>query len=101
MAEKKIKVEWHKEASLHFNQILEYLSNESEQAVSIVGNSILDEIEKLPKHTKAHSLDRFKRSNDGNYRALIVYSYRISYYVDINIIYILRIRHMSREPLEY
>ena len=101
MAKQKIKVEWHKDASLHFNQILEYLYNESEHAVSIVGNAILDEVEKLAKYPNAYPLDRFKKNNDGNYRACIVYSYRISYYINENVIYILRIRHTSREPLEY
>jgi mRNA-degrading endonuclease RelE of RelBE toxin-antitoxin system len=81
--------------------LLEHLHEESEQAVDIVGNAILDEIEKLKVHPASQPLDRFKRKNDGNYWACIVYSYRISYYVDGNILYILRIRHTSREPLEH
>lgn len=101
MAKKKIRIEWHKEATKHFNELLEYLHYESEQAASLVGNAILDEIEKLAVHPTAQPLDRFKKNNDGNYRACIIYSYRISYYVDSNTIYILRIRHTSREPLEY
>ena len=101
MAKKKIRVEWNREASLHYHDLLEYLYNESETAAAIVGNAILDEIEKLATHPTAQPLDRFKKNNDGNYRACIVYSYRISYYADGNIIYILRIRHTSREPLEH
>lgn len=101
MAKKKIRIEWHKEASLNFDELLEYLYYESEQAASLVGNAILDEIEKLAAHPTSQPLDRFKKNNDGNFRACIVYSYRISYYVDSNIIYILRIRHTSREPLEH
>jgi plasmid stabilization system protein ParE len=101
MAKKKIKTEWSKEASLHFYELLEYLHKESESAASIVGNAILDEIENLAANPEIHPLDRFKKHNDGCYRACIVYSYRISYYVDENQIYILRIRHTSREPLEY
>ena len=101
MAKKKITIEWGQEASLHFNELLAYLYHESERASSIVGNAILDEVEKLAAHPAAHPLDRFKKRNDGNHRACIIYSYRISYYVDGNTIYILRIRHTSREPLEY
>lgn len=101
MAKKKITIEWHGKASINFNKILEYLYKESETAVFIVGNAILDEVEKLATYPTAHPLDRFKKHNDGNYRACIVYSYRISYYTNDNIIYILRIRHTSREPLEY
>jgi plasmid stabilization system protein ParE len=101
MAKKKIRIEWHKAATKHFDELLEYLYYESEQAASLVGNAILDEIEKFAAYPTAQSLDRFKKNNDGNFRACIVYSYRISYYVDENTICILRIRHTSREPLEH
>lgn len=101
MAKKKIRIEWHKPATKQFDELLEYLYYESEQAASLVGNAILDEIEKLAAHPTAQPVDRFKKNNDGNFRACIVYSYRISYYIDGNIIYILRIRHTSREPLEH
>ncbi|MBW6482861.1 MAG: type II toxin-antitoxin system RelE/ParE family toxin [Vicingaceae bacterium] len=100
MAKQKINIEWNKKASVNFYKILEYLNKESETAAFIVGNAILDEVEKLITHSTAHPLDRFKRNNDGNYRACIVYSYRISYYLFDDTIYILRIRHTSREPLE-
>ena len=100
MAKKKIRIEWNRNASQNFHELLEYLHKESERAASIVGNAILDEIEKLVMYPIAHPLDRFKKNNDGNYRACIVYNYRISYYVDGNTLYILRIRHTSREPLE-
>ena len=76
MAKKKIRTEWHKEAALHLHELLEYLHNESESASSIVGNAVLDEIEKLAAHPAAQPLDRFKKNNGGNYRACIVYSYR-------------------------
>ena len=101
MVKKKLKVEWHPEAKVHFIEILKYLQQESEMSVSIVGNAILDTIERLVIHPYANPLDRFKKHNDGNYRAYMVYRYRISYYVDGETIYILRIRHTSREPLEY
>lgn len=101
MVKKKIKIEWSDEASTHFYELLGYLYSESDRAISVVGNAILDGVKKLAIHATAHPLDRFKKHNDGNYRAFIVYSYRISYYIDGAIIYILRIRHTSREPLEY
>ncbi|OFX42850.1 MAG: hypothetical protein A2046_03650 [Bacteroidetes bacterium GWA2_30_7] len=96
-----MKVAWRNEAVVHFNEILEYLQKESENAAFIVGNAILDEVEALSLFETAHPLDRFKINNDGNYRAFIVYNYRISYFIENNTIYILRIRHTSREPLRY
>ena len=101
MAKKKIAIEWHLDASNQFQEILEYLFSESQNAGNIVGNSILDTIENLAFYPDAHPKDRFKKNNNGNYRACVVYNYRISYYVEIKTIFILRIRHTSREPIEY
>lgn len=101
MAKKKIKIVWSNEAANQFNEILNYLKDESDKVVAIVGNAILDEIEKLVLFPNSHPLDRFKKNNDGTYRACIVYHFRISYLVENNTVYILRIRHTSREPLEY
>jgi len=64
VAKKKIKLEWNREASIHFDEILEDLYEESEIAASIVGNAILDEIEslKIDHYSTAHPLDRFKKT---------------------------------------
>lgn len=92
---------WSKDASRHFVEILEYLSGESPQAVEIVGNGILDSIESLLSMPLKHSEDHLRKNNDGRFRAFVIYSYRLSYYVGENEIFILRIRHTSREPLEH
>lgn len=55
MVKKKIKAEWNKRASIHFEELLKHLSGQSQQAVLIVGNAILDEIEKLKAHP-SHNL---------------------------------------------
>jgi plasmid stabilization system protein ParE len=101
MAKRKRSIEWSFSASLEFTEILEELGQESESAVFIVGNAILEEITTFSNFPEAHPLDRFKKKNDGKFRASTVYSYRISYYVEEQFIYILRIRHTSREPLEH
>ncbi len=101
MAKKKIEIVWSSEASYSFVEILEYLSSKSMSAVDIVGNSILDEIENLSKNPFVHPADRFKNNRSGNFRACVVYSYRISYQVTDSEIHVLRIRHTSREPLEF
>ena len=101
MAKRKVRIAWSREAARHFDALLQYLYNESERASFIVGNAILEEVEKIAAHPTAFPLDRFKKNNDGFYRACIVYNHRISYYVDGETIYILRIRHTSREPLPH
>ena len=101
MAKKKISIQWHPNAFSNFQNLIEYIHSESISAANMVGISILYEIEKLIDFPKIHPLDRFKKKNDGNYRAFVIYNYRISYYYEEQNIFILRIRHSSREPLNY
>ena len=101
MAKKKISIIWSSDASSHLLEILEYLHAESETAANIVAGTLFQTIEKLPAQPLSHPKDRFRKNNKGECRACIVYSYRISYLVSENEIIILRIRHTSREPLEF
>jgi plasmid stabilization system protein ParE len=101
MAKKKVEIVWSNQATGNFIKILEYLSTQSNSTMNMVGNSILDEIDRLAKNPYVHPVDRFKKKNDNHFRACVVFSYRISYHVSENQINILRIRHTSREPLEF
>lgn len=55
----------------------------------------------LNKHPEKHPLDKFKKDNDGSWRAFEKYSYRLSYRVLDNQIRIVRFRHTSKSPLQY
>ena len=73
----------------------------SKEIADKVINGILDSSDILETRPELYKLDRFKINNNGTYRAYEVYSYRISYRVLKTKIRILRVRHTSREPLEY
>ena len=102
MVQKKIKnIVWSESASNQYYEILEYLSKEAPEAIEIVANALLDMIESLSAEYNNHPQDRFKKKNDGSYKAAIVFSYRISYQIGDEDLNILRIRHTSREPLRH
>lgn len=102
MVQKKIKtIIWSDQAARHYHDIMEYLSEESPEALPIVGNALLDLIESLATAYDHHPPDRFKKRNNGTYKAAVVFSYRVSYLVTDKEVYILRVRHTSREPLGY
>jgi len=102
MVQKKIKIiVWSKNAANQYYEILEFIEDEAPQALPIVGNALMDAIEDLAAQYNSHPPDRFKNNNNGTYKAALVYSYRISYQVTETAVYILRIRHTSREPLNY
>jgi plasmid stabilization system protein ParE len=102
MAHKKVKeIVWSASAEKQFYEILEYLSEEAPNTIDKVGNAILDTIESLVIDYNKYPIDRFKLRNDNTYKAVLVYSYRISYKVSDKAVNILRIRHTSREPLKF
>ena len=102
MAQKKVKeIVWSKNAEKQFYKILDHLLEEAPHVIDKVGNAILDTVEDLSLQYHIHPPDRFKKNNDGSYKAALIFSYRISYQVGDKTINILRIHHTSREPLKF
>lgn len=102
MVQKKIKtIVWSKNAANQYYKILEFLEEKASEALSIVGNALLNTIDELATQYNSYPPDRFKKNNDGSFKALVIFSYRISYQITDAKINILRIRHTSREPLRY
>jgi plasmid stabilization system protein ParE len=97
------KLVWDRKALDHLKDILAYLSKQSDQAPSIVKTAILDRIEVIRKSPLACESDKLKDPSDKDFRAFVVFSYRVTYQIDSKKreIRILRVRHTSREPLGY
>lgn len=97
------KVIWDVEALNQLKEILTYLEEQSRQASKIVKKGILDRINQIKKNPLICEADKLKFPTDENFRAFIVFSYRITYQfkLDKKEIRILRVRHTSREPLGY
>lgn len=97
------KVIWSKYALRQAESIHDYILEESkslEIANSVLKN-LFDSTEILETQWEIYTLDQLKQNNDGSYRAYVKYNYRISYRIMNNVVSILRVRHTSREPLEY
>jgi plasmid stabilization system protein ParE len=102
MVQKKIKpVIWSLAAEKHYYEIMEDLTERAPEAVDKVGNALMDMTVSLATDYDHYPPDRFKKGNNGTYKASVVFSYRISYRITEAHIRILRIRHTSREPLGY
>tara|TARA_R110002072_G_scaffold7509_1_gene41034 strand:- start:529 stop:828 length:300 start_codon:yes stop_codon:yes gene_type:complete len=97
----KLKVIWSKNGSLQLKESLEYLKEKLPKSASKVKNEILKTARNLSDNPEIHSPDRFKKDNDGSFRAFEKYSYRVTYQVKKAQVIILRVRHTSREPLKH
>ncbi|MBV9961553.1 MAG: type II toxin-antitoxin system RelE/ParE family toxin [Parafilimonas sp.] len=95
------KITWSKVAAKQFEAGIRYIAADSIQNAEKVRNEILEKVEKLILHPEVYSLDKYKTNNDGSYRAFELHRYRVAYRVLENEIFILRVRHTSREPKKY
>ena len=89
------------EAKKSLRQAYEYIRQDSLQNAEKVRTKILESIKALPKNPEVHTPDKYRKNNDGSYRAYEIYRYRITYHVSPTEIRIIRIRHTKMNPLEY
>jgi plasmid stabilization system protein ParE len=99
----RFKIRWDRNALDQLKEILEYLAKQSDQAPKIVKTAILSHLDIIKSNPLVTEPDKLKDPIDKQFRAFIVFSYRVTYQIksDIKEIHILRIRHTSREPLGY
>jgi plasmid stabilization system protein ParE len=97
------KLVWDRKALDHLNDILTYLEKQSKQAPKIVKTAILERLELIKTNPLTTEADKLKNPISIDFRAFVVFSYRVTYQIktDKKEIRVLRIRHTSREPLGY
>ncbi len=96
-----IKIIWRRSAVIGLLKALNWIAKDSVLQAEIVQSSIDSEIEALKLNPEKHPPDKFKRNNDGTYRAFETKSQRISYRYQKKEILILRIRHIRQNPIDY
>jgi plasmid stabilization system protein ParE len=97
------KIVWDRKALDHFKDVLSFLEKQSNQAPKIVKSAIMSRLDLIKTNPLLCEFDKLKDAPNKDFRAFIVYSYRVTYQIssDVKEIRILRIRHTSREPLGY
>ncbi len=92
---------WDRHAKNQLKKAYYKILEDSYQGAVTVRDGILNAIDEIPSQPYKYPVDRFKKNNNGKYRAFELYSYRIVYKITNDNIQILRIRHAKREPLKY
>lgn len=103
MVKPSYKIIWDRKALDHFKYILTYLEKQSRQAPKIVKDAIISRLDVIKTNPLIAELDKLKDSPNKDFRAFVVFSYRVTYQIksDAKEIRVLRVRHTSREPLGY
>jgi plasmid stabilization system protein ParE len=92
---------WSIRARAELRKIYEHIALDSLQDAKKVRDTLIDLTIELSNHPEKYPLDKFRRNNDGTWRAFEKFHFRISYRVMPEKIYIVRLRHTSRNPLQY
>lgn len=94
---------WDRIALNHFKEILDFLSKQNSQAPKIVKEGVLSQLDDVKKNALIFEVDKLKDNPNKEFRAFVIYSYRVTYQIKVadKEIRVLRIRHTSREPFGY
>jgi plasmid stabilization system protein ParE len=101
MVEKNHEVVWTKRSQQHMKKAYDYISKESQQNAVKVLEDIVAAVNKAIPNPEFYSADKFKKNNDGSYRAFEKHHYRIAYRFSDKVIRVLRVRHSKMEPRDY
>ena len=94
-------VVWSKSAKAELKKAYLYIALDSLQNAKMVRDEIIDLTIALSNNPEKYTLDRYKKDNDGSWRAFEKFHYRVSYRILKNEIRIVRMRHTSKSPLGY
>lgn len=95
MVNRRPSIVWEDEAKFALRAAYAYIKDDSPQNASKVRKEILAAIGGISTNTKRYPPDKYKKGNDGSYRAFEIHHYRIAYREIGDEIWILSIRHTS------
>lgn len=94
-------VAWSAIAQRQLQKISDYIDLYSTQYSIAVILAVRKAVYKMARHPYAYPVDGRKRNNNGTYRFLVVYSYRVSFRIVGNTCRIVGIRHVKQEAKMY
>ena len=101
MVKKQHEVVWTKRSQQHIKTAYKYISIDSPKNALKVVEEIVTALNKATSNPAFYGPDKYKKNNDGSYRAFEKHHYRIVYRFTNNIIRVLRVRHTTMEPSQY
>ncbi|WP_179374873.1 type II toxin-antitoxin system RelE/ParE family toxin [Winogradskyella wichelsiae] len=76
-----VKIVWRKLALLQLKEAFDYIKKDSLQSAENVRNAIFSATDNLKYNPEIYPLDKYRKNNDGTFRAFEIYSYRIAYQI--------------------
>jgi plasmid stabilization system protein ParE len=94
---------WTHRADAELNEaFLELLEqSESLETTTRVITEVYESASILATNPEIYKIDPLRKDNRGNIRFYEKHTYRISYLIQEEVVYIIRVRYARKEPLEY
>lgn len=94
---------WTHQADAELNEAFLDLLEQSEsiETTTRIITDIYESASILATDPEIYKLDTFKENNKGNIRTYEKHTYRISYLIEKEAVYIIRVRYARKEPLDY
>jgi len=94
-------VRWPSLAQKQLEKAYKYILQDSYQNAEKVKKEILSSTRVLTTNPEMYPLDKYRKNNDGSFRAYELHRYRIAYRITEKEVIIVRVRHTSVEPKKY
>ncbi|MEC4005761.1 type II toxin-antitoxin system RelE/ParE family toxin [Flavobacterium sp. SUN052] len=94
---------WTQTSQNQLEDVYFYLLEETKsfEIADKVIDALIISVEILKSNWETYEIDEMRIPTDSNYRAFEKFNYRISYKIDLEKIYIIRVRHTSRNPKQF
>jgi len=96
-----VAVVWTPRAITELRKAYNYICKDSAQNAKKIVDGLVLLTDQLSLQPEMFPPDKFKKDNDGSWRAFEKYRYRISYRITRREIRIVRLRHTGRSPRQY
>ena len=94
-------VKWSRLAATRLQAAYDYIVVDSFSNAEKIRNEIIRVTSDLPRYPERYPPDKYKETNNGDFRVFEKYRYRISYWHKPHEIVIVRVRHTSKRPVLY
>jgi Plasmid stabilization system protein len=95
------KLRWPLKTQKQLKAAYDYILPDSYQNAEKVKNDILASTQRLAANPEMNAADKYRKNNDGSFRAYELHHFRIAYRITEKEIIIVRVRHTSMEPKQY
>jgi len=98
---KSLDIFWTDDAQRDFHAVINFYKSKSNQAHKLVSNALMKTLSKAAANPLIFEADNLKSFRNENFITFTIYHTRVTYEVRSEKLFVLRLRHTSREPHKY